>query len=332
MTLLYAVGGRQKPGATNDVSEWHQYGAGLIVAADTETGAVTVCAEHTSPAEVCAAEDNPSIVFKTGTLVADRLYVPTQTELLTYQVPSFARVGYLSLPCFNDVHHVRPGPGGTLLVANTGLDMVVEIGPGGEVRREWSAIGEPLWTRFSRDVDYRKVVSTKPHRSHPNHVFFLDDELWVTRCDQRDVWCLTRMHDPIPIADKYIHDGLVRGNTVYFTVVSGEVVVVDTDARAVRRRYDLNAIAGGGPPLGWCRGLEVLDDDHVVVAFSRLRPTKWKQNVAWVKHRLGGRGQDLRPTRLAMFDLKRERLCWELDLEPAGMNVVFSVHLAAAPA
>jgi len=57
-----------------------------------------------------------------------------------------------------------------------------------------------------------------------------------------------------------------------------------------------------------------------------LRPTKWKQNVQWVKHRLGGDGMGLQPTRLGMFDLRREKLCWEVDLEPAGMNVVFSVH------
>jgi hypothetical protein len=328
MPLLYAAGGRQKRGATNEVEEWHHYDRAIIVAADTETGVVERRAEHVSPPDACAAGDDPSILFKSSTLVGNRLYVPTQTELLTYELPSFRRIGYVSLPCFNDVHHVRPGPDGTLLVANTGLDMVVEVGADGRVKREWNVIDEELWTRFSRDVDYRKVVSTKPHRAHPNHVFFMDGDLWVTRCDQRDIWCLSRRQEPIPIAEHYIHDGLVRGDNVFFTVVSGEVVVVDRVAKAVRRRYDLNAIAGGGPPLGWCRGLEALDDDHVVVAFSRLRPTKWKQNVNWVKHKLGGAGSDLRPTRLAMFDLKRERLCWDIDLEPAGLNVVFSVHLA----
>jgi hypothetical protein len=329
MPLLYAVGGRQKPGATNQIEEWHHYDRAVIVVADTDTGTVSRVLEYVTPPDACAAGDDPSILFKSATLEGNRLYVPTQTELLTYDVPSFQRRDYVSLPAFNDVHHIRPGPNGTVFVANTGLDMVMEIGPGGQVLREWSVIGEPLWSRFSRDVDYRKVVSTKPHRAHPNHVFFLDGEVWVTRCDQRDICCLTRPQDPIRIAEHYIHDGLVRGNRIFFTVVSGEVVVVDAAARAVERRYDLNAIAaGGGPPLGWCRGLEALDDDHVVVAFSRLRPTKWKQNVNWVKHKLGGSGAELRPTRLSMFDLKTERLCWDIDLEPAGMNVVFSVHLA----
>jgi hypothetical protein len=326
MTQFYVVGGRQKPGVDYTTEEWHHYAAGLVLLVEPETGSLRPCAEYVSPPDACAVQADPSIVFKTATLVGSRLYVPTQTELLTYQLPSFERVGYVSLPCFNDVHHVCPGPEGTLLVANTGLDMVVEVTPEGRVCREWSVIGEELWTRFARDVDYRKAVTTKPHKSHPNHVWFLDGEIWVTRCDQHDAYCLTRPQAPIAIAEDCIHDGLVRGASIYFTVVKGQVVVVDAATREVRRRSDLNAITGGRTPLGWMRGIEVLDDDHVVVGFSRLRPTKWKQNVRWVKHQLGGDGSDLLPTRIAMFDLRRGKLCWELNLEPAGMNVVFSVH------
>ena len=165
--------------------EWHQHGLAYIVAVDVERGRVEGCVEYRSPPEVCAADADPSIVFKTGTLVDGQLYVPTQTELLVYDLPSFTRRVYISLPCFNDVHHVRPSSRGTLLVANTGLDMVVEVGQDGTVQREWAVLDEPLWSRFSRDVDYRKVVTTKPHRSHPNHVFELDGEIWVTRFTRR---------------------------------------------------------------------------------------------------------------------------------------------------
>lgn len=327
MTLLYAVGGRQKPGVTERVEEWHHFAAGVIVSIHAETGRVEACMDYVSPPDVCPPED-PSIVFKAGTLMEDELYVPTTTELLVYDLPSFTRTRYVSLPCFNDVHHVLPGPDDSLLVANTGLDMVVEVAPDDTVRREWTVIDEELWARFSRDVDYRKVASTKPHRSHPNFLFYVDDELWVTRCDQHDALCLSRERPPMPVANGLIHDGVVHGDSIYFTVVSGEVVVVDAADKSVRRRFDLEAIVGDGPPLGWCRGIDVLDDDHVVVGFSRLRPTRWKENIRWVKHRLGGGGSGLRPTRLVMFDLRRERLCWEVDLEPVGMNAVFSVHSA----
>jgi hypothetical protein len=329
MTSLYVIGGRQKRGV--DIArtdEWHHYSAGIIVSVDLETGSVRSCVEHISPPDACASAQDPSILFKAGTLVGNRLYVPTQTELLIYTLPSFTRVGYRSLPCFNDVHHVCPGPDDSLLVANTGLDMVVEVTRDGVVRREWSVIGETLWTRFSRDVDYRKVVTTKPHRSHPNHVFLLGDDIWVTRCDQHDALCLTREQPVIHLGDRPVHDGLVRNERIHFTMVSGHVVIVDAATKCVSGRHDLNAIYGATKSLGWARGLEVLDDDHIVVGFSRLRPTKWKQNIQWVKNQLGGEASDVFPTRIAMFDIRRGRLCWEVDLERAGMNAVFSIHRA----
>ena len=90
----------------------------------------------------------------------------------------------------------------------------------------------------------------------------------------------------------------------------------------------MNKIVGDGPPLGWCRGIELLDDRHAVVGFSRLRPTKWEQNLRWVKRQLGGKGTGLLPTRIALVDLSAERFVWEVDLEPGGLNAVFSIHLA----
>lgn len=325
MSLLYVVGGRQKPSASEQEGEWRHYGQGLILAVDQETGVLDPMVEYTSSPDVCPPDD-PSILFKTGTLVGHQLYAPTQTEVLVFDVRTFEQTGYVSLPRFNDVHHVRPHTSETLLVANTGLDMVVEVGLDGTVHREWSVFGGDPWGRFSTAVDYRKVATTKPHRSHPNHVFLLDSEIWVTRYEQMDAVCLTHDSERIPVADKWIHDGLVHGDTVYFTAVNGQVIEVDAVRRTVRNQYDLNGIDGRGMPLGWCRGLEVLDDDHVVVGFSRLRPTKWKRNVQWVKRRLGGGGGGLLPTRLAMFDLRRRKRCWELDLEPGGMNAVFSIH------
>ncbi len=123
-----------------------------------------------------------------------------------------------------------------------------------------------------------------------------------------------------------IHDGLVHGNDIYLTSVDGFVVIVDAEKRRVRRRFDLSAISGARTPLGWCPGIEVLDDFEVVVGFSRLRRTRWEDKVRWVKHRLGGTGAGMLPTRIAAFDLRRERLRWEIDLEPAGMNAIFSIH------
>jgi hypothetical protein len=327
MGSIYAVGGRQRRGVVDDTDVASRYGAGLIVSVDLETGQLEGCVEYVSPPEVRADTDSPSILFESATLVGDRMYVPTTTEVLVYSVPDFTRRRYVTLPCFNDVHHVRPGDDGSLLVANTGLDMVVEIGPDDQIIREWSVLGEGSLASSPAGVDYRRVASTKPHMVHPNHVFILNGDIWVTRCNTRDMLCLTGDSDPIRIAENApIHDGLVVGDSVYFTVVQGEVVVVDGNELRVRDRYDLNAMAGRDTSLGWCRGIEVLGDDLILVAFSRIRPTKWKQNVRWIKSRLGGSGVGLYPTGLMLFDLKKERLIWEADLEPVGMGTIFSIH------
>ncbi len=326
MNRFYVVGGRQKPEATGKTPEWQMWGGGVIVEVDVDTGTVVERKHYVSPPEACAADEDASIVFKAGTLDRDRFYVCTQTEVLIYAATDFRQIGYVSLPRFNDLHHVRPTRHGTLLVVNTGLDTVVEVTLAGNVVREWSVLGQDVWARFSRDVDYRRVATTKPHHAHPNFVFELANEYWVTRFIQRDAICLTRAGWRIPIEGAPNHDGEVKDGKVYFTSVDARVVIADGDTKRVERVIDLNAISGSDTPLGWCRGLAVLDDDHVAVGFSRLRPTRFRENVRWLKHKLGGSGYGLAPTRIAVFDLKRGKLCWETSLEPAGMNIVFSIH------
>jgi prepilin-type processing-associated H-X9-DG protein len=303
--------------------------SGLVLRVRPETGSVETCISHVSPPGVIPAED-ATILFKAGTLSGDRLYACTQTEVLVYALPGFERLSYISLPCFNDVHHVRPTQRGTLLIANTGLDAVLEVAPDGVVVREWSVLGEDTWARFSRDIDYRRVVSTKPHRSHPNYVFEVGDDVWVTRFEQRDAVCLTRPGRRIDIGVERPHDGVLHGGRAYFTTVDGHVVIGDPGTGRRERVIDLNAIESAGRPLGWCRGLLVLDPDTVVVGFSRLRATRFRDKVRWVRERIrsGALAPDL-PTRIVAYDLRRRRALWRVDLEAAGMSAVFSIHMAA---
>jgi hypothetical protein len=191
--------------------------------------------------------------------------------------------------------------------------------------REWPADDAPLWSRFSRDVDYRRVPTTKPHSVHPNYVFEHAGRWWVTRCDPHDV---RRLDDglTVNVGTVGIHDGHVEESGVWFTQVDGRLIEMDMAAGVVRRSFDLNVLVGGGPPVGWCRALQVLDENLVLVAFSRLRPTRWEQAARWVKHGLGGSGYGLRQTRITAFDLAARRVAWEANLEDAGMSAIFSVH------
>ena len=321
MSSLYVTGGRQRAPRPlmADAKDWYEYREGLILEVFPETGEVRARVAYVSPPAVCAAE-SPQILFKSGTACGDRLYVCTQTELLTYTLPDFAPAGAISLPCFNDVHHVRPTPAGTLLVANSGLDMVLELSTGGEVLREWSALGEPPWARFSPAVDYRMGVSTKPHRSHPNYVFTLGEEVWATRFQQKDALCLTDPRRRIPIDIERVHDGVLHGGLLYFTTVNGRVVLANPGTLELEAVIDLNAMHEPDAQLGWCRGI-LPDGDLAWVGFSTIRPTRLRENVGWV-----ARGfRRVLPTRVACYDLVRRRCLLEVDLQAHGLNAVFSI-------
>lgn len=324
---ILVTGGRQRADA-HFRDEWHQYREARILRLDPRTGEAEVVVRYTSPEEARPPEQ-PSHVFKSATLSGGRLYACTQTEVLIYRVPSMEQVGYLSLPCFNDLHHVRPGQDGNLLVAVTGLDLVVEVSLDGELIRSWSVLeDEEPFDRFDRTVDYRRVATTKPHRSHPNFLIEHRGELWVSRFEQRDAISLSDLRRRIAIDQERPHDGLNRGRRAYFSTVDGHLVLADLEAAAVERMVDLNAIDGRGLALGWCRGVRPLTDDLVLVGFSRLRPSRFRENLRWVKHRLGQRATagDL-PTRIALYDLAAERLCWQCNLEDHGLNALFSIHL-----
>lgn len=321
MSSFYVVGGRVRSSIFRKLEEWQSCEQALVIELDPGSNRSKVNVEYLSPVAVCP-QDSPAILFKSATLRNNKLYTCTSTEVLVYELPDFRLVHYISLPCFNDLHHVYPSHRGTILAVVTGLDMVVELTTAGGVVKEWSVLDENLWTRFSRQVDYRLVPTTKPHKSHPNHVFELDEEIWVTRLHQRDAICLTKRGPRIDIAVQQPHDGYVVGDKIYFTTVDGNVVIANTRTLQVEETINLNTMSGQSSQiLGWCRGLLPLDERWLWVGFTRVRPTKFIENVAWIKNR----SQKHMPSHLALYDLKLQKCELEIELEPHGIGVVFSL-------
>ncbi len=323
---LYVTGGRQRRQIAGEVApEWSLYDRARIIRLDTGSLRSEIVVEYETPPEARPDEDY-SILFKQGTLDGDTLYVCTSTEVLIFRTPGFERIGYVSLPSFNDLHHVTPSARGSLLVTSTGLDMVVECTRAGAPLRHWDVLGGDPWERFSRSVDYRKLPTTKPHKSHPNFVFERDGEIWVTRAWQKDAFCLTCPGRRFAVGAEIIHDGAIIGDSIYFTSVVGQVIQVDRETLQAKRTVDLNGIAANpGAVLGWCRGLCRIDDHLVWVGFTRVRKTKFRENLLWVKHRFNN--PDL-PTHIALYDLDGRKCLQEIDLEEHGLNVVFSIFQA----
>jgi len=329
MGRLYVVGGRQRKALIRDPDkEWFWYEAALILELDTETGEAEKCLEYESPMGVLAT-DRSSVNFHSGALVGDVLYTCTTTEVMAFRTPTFKRILYISLPSFNDLHHVAPSVDGNLLVVNTGLDMVMKMTSRGEVIEEFSVVDDQPWTRFSRTTDYRKVETTKPHRSHPNFAFELDGETWVTRFQQRDAIALGGSKKRIDIAVEKPHDGLVFGNRILFTTVDGKIIIVNRQSLAIDRIVDLRKIQDREDRIlpAWCRSLLPLDDRRIWVGFTRIRRTLFRENVRWVKTILH-EGTVVKPTHVALFDIEEEKCLREFNLEPFGMHTIFGIFPA----
>jgi hypothetical protein len=329
VSCLYVLGGRQRKLLLKMEEEFNLYESALILKLDTESGAVETCVEHKTRDDARAHERSSS-VFKSGTLVGNMLYACTNTEILVFMLPTFELVNYISLPCFNDVHHVKPTVDGNLLAVSTGLDMVVRFTPQGEILEEWSVLRKPPWQRFSRAIDYRKVESTKPHDSHPNFTFELGGDVWVTRLVQRDAICLTNPDKRIDIALESPHDGLVCGNDIYFTLVDGRLVIANAATLSVGRVIDFKEMDDTNALLGWCRGVLPVDAQKLWVGFTRIRKTRVHENVLWVK-RVFKEGMVEKPTHVSLYDIKRNQRLQEFDLEAHGMSIIFSIFRADSP-
>jgi len=328
MRKLYILGGRQRKPGMNEATpkdEWYLYDAALILELDTDSGAVRTCVEYQSPPEARAG-NQPAAHFHCGALSGNLLYTCTTTEVLVYRLPDFEQVAYVSLPCFNDLHHVTPSSDGNLLVVNTGLEMVVKVSLDGEILAEWSALGDDPWARFSRDIDYRKVETTKPHRSHPNFVFELDDEVWVTRFHQRDAISVSGSGKRIEIAGEFPHDGLIWGERILFTAVDGKLVMVNRHTLGVEQIVDLRQIQDRDQEVlpAWCRGLLPVDERRIWVGFTRIRKTIFREHVRWVKSVLR-EGTVVKPTHVALFDIVDKGCLKQFDLEPYSLNTVFGI-------
>jgi hypothetical protein len=321
MSSLLVTGGQQKGrrSSLTGAEDWREYHKGVILSVDTTAGTCCKQLEYATPTTVSSRHES---LFKTGTIDGNRLYICTQTEVLIYGLPDFGLISYISLPCFNDLHHVRLSPDGHLLLANTGLDMVLMMTPEGDVLKEWSVLGEEPWARFSKELDYRSI-DTRPHRAHPNFVFTVGHDVWATRLQHKDAVCLTQPGKRIAIDVGLPHDGVVCEGRIYFSTVNGHVAIADATTLRVEEIIDLNAIHGPDVQLGWCRGL-LMGDDGVWIGFSRLRSTRLRENVKWVIQGC----RTVLPTRIARYDLTRQRCVAQIDLEDYGLNAVYGVFPA----
>ena len=232
---------------------------------------------------------------------------------------------YVSLPFFNDVHHVRPTPEGNLLVANTGLDMVVELTPTGDVVKIWNVLGDDPWARFSRDTDYRLVQHDQaaPRPPEPRLLHRRRAVGDALRAARRD---LAERPDAA-----HRRSASSASTTAWST--SGRVYFTTVDGKSHRRHPDAGGRPGHGPDQGasighapWLGAWPAHRRRTLWVGFSRIRPTKFRENVGWV---LRGLKRDF-GTHVGCYDLRTGNRVGQFKVEPFGLSAIFGIYSADA--
>lgn len=252
---------------------------GVLGLVDWDAGTVTPLFEYTTPLE--HRHENLRVAFKCGHINGGKLLLPTSTEVLTISVQNWQLENVLSLPEFNDLHHVI-ALDNELVVCNTGLDNILWIGSEGKVRHAETLLQSDISARYIDVEDFRQVLSTKPHHVHPNYLFLgPEGELFVTCFFQRRAINVANPDDYFPVDVGNPHDGVVWEDRVYFTTTNGHLVVFDANTRHKICDFDLPKVWQENKLLGWCRGLLVAEG-RAFIAFSKVRETKAKEFVRWI--------------------------------------------------
>lgn len=252
----------------------------VLARVDVEAGQVVPLLEYQSPVE--NRHPDLRVAFKAGHFHGEHLYLPTSTEILVLKRGDWTIERVISLPCFNDLHHVFVDENG-MIVCNTGLDNVVWLTPDGELVRQRVLLDSDLPARYPRETDFRKVFSTKPHNVHPNYLFRgPGGELFVTCFFQQRAINIDDPEDAYAIDVGNPHDGLLYNGKVFFTTTNGHVVAFDALSRARLWDWDLKKLWRERHVLGWCRGI-CIADGRLFVGFSKIRRTKSQEFIQWLK-------------------------------------------------
>lgn len=323
MKLFVSMGVRTSSPLVYGVTNTCEKGALILL--DFETGETLRTFEYITPPPYFSPRNDMQLTA--GSICNDHFIVPTDTEILFINLRTFKLDKCITLPSFNDLHYATVY-NNNIYVANTGLDMIQVLDFDGNTIEELNAVDEPTWNRFSKDTDYRKVESTKPHKAHCNFVFFTPNgNRWITRLLQKDAICID---DPSKVIDLNVshggpHDGRVIGDYIYFTITDGYIVVVNANTFIREYVLDLAAIHSkmsfGRPILGWCRGIEV-NETNLFVGFTKLRKSKSREYIRWIKH--VGNSME---SRIAQYSLSEKKLIKEVELNYRAASI-YSIHCA----
>ncbi len=328
MTKLIFTGGRQSKSKLSYFNkEWNNGISGIILEYDTNTKKIVEKINYKTPEKYRPLKDY-SISFKSGSIYKNKLYITTLTEILIFSLPEYNIIDRISLKIFNDLHHVIFHEKNLFIVV-TGLDIVVKYSlQKNNIEKIYNCYPEiDTWDRFDKNTDYRKINTTKPHNSHPNHVSIFKNKLFITRYKQQDVIIYSmegKILQHIKLNIGIPHDGLLFNNKFIYTTVNGRIIKVNSNDFSDINIFDLNKHEKKGRSLGWCRGYQELNSSNYV-GFSRIRPTKFMENIKWLGNKITDEVKLKMPTRIIEYNSDFSNINNIIMLEKHKMNWIFSI-------
>jgi len=327
MNLSLLISGGQQRINYPDLEDGQYYGSARLLLLDLISGKTKVLLDF-SEGNNHYPKNYPNLQFTAGHTEETFIWLPTDTEIRIYKYPEMLLERIISHPFFNNIHSVTLHKD-KIYVTSTGLDMVAILDKkSGAALKLINVEGKDPWHRFSKDVDYRLIHSTRPHQGHPNYIFFIEGKPWVTRCTQEDAVSLENLTKRIDISgpDKIIsvHDGHVYDGKIFFTSVDGMVLIADIQSRKIIKKIDLYALEKktNYRPKGWCRGLFV-KGSYVYVGFSKFRKTKVKSRLSWIKSKFTKRPYDF--ASVAVYDWVKNIKINEFKIPEESINAIYSL-------
>lgn len=329
MNKLLITGGVWDEESIGDSVIGARFSKAILLELCLKTGKQTPLLEYKTPKKQLPP-DYTNIAFLAMQKRDNELILTTRTEILFFSYPDLRLQRIVSEPCFNDNHHLYK-KGDELYAVCTGLDMVAKYDLNkNKIVDKIPIVENGNFSKYDPSIDYRKVYSTKPHKSHPNYIFEIDGEIWVTRFEQGDCVNLYNPQQSITIAEGCrIHDGYFckYNKMLYFTMVKGELIVYDWYKKSIAERINLNVLDGRSADsyLSWCRGVYVVGD-VAYVGFTAIRKTSDAKNILGFADTTSAPHEHKgRLTRIAAYDLKKREKISEHILETSLIGGVFDI-------
>lgn len=264
----------------------------------------------------------PNKGFTGGTILDRRLWVCGANQVLAFDVERWSLVEQVDDPAFNDLHHVLAEEQG-LTVVNTGLESVDVFDRQGVLQdRVLLTSDARTRQRLERVAEFR-TCDSNPHFMHASHCArTTDDGLLLTLVRQRRVvdcrdWSWASPEYPAPPHDGFLAEHAPSGRCLLWaTTVAGEIFASDPFTLELIEHWSL---PDRGGPVGWTRGLCVLDDG-VLVGTTRIRANNAEYFQRWTS-----RDHAQSRTALAFLPFDDRASVVAVDVFPKRPAKVFSI-------